>query len=49
MTVSLSVTSDGVREDNGTILVQVVLSGELEVDITVSVDTRTGTGVLINN
>lgn len=43
--MSLSVISYRVSEDNGAILVRVVLSGELEVDVTVSVDTRAGTGM----
>lgn len=45
--MSLYVMSDSVAEDNGAILVHVVLSGELEVDITVSLNTRSGTGMYI--
>ena len=45
--MSLSVMSYSVSEDNGAVLVRVVLSGELQVDVTVSVDTRAGTGILI--
>ena len=43
--MSLSKTSDSILEDIGAILVLVDLDGELEVDITVTVVTRAGTGM----
>jgi len=43
--VSLRKISDSVLEDRGAILVWVDLDGELEVDITVTVVTRAGTGM----
>ena len=44
VTVSLSVLSDSVPESNGAMLVLVDLDGEVAVDITVTVQTRMGTG-----
>ena len=42
--MSLSVLSDSVPESNGAMLVLVDLDGEVAVDITVTVETRMGTG-----
>ena len=43
--MSLWTMSDSILEDRGAILVWVDLDGELEVDITVTVVTRAGTGM----
>ena len=42
--MSLSVLRDSVPESNGAMLILVDLDGEVAVDITVTVQTRTGTG-----
>ena len=44
MTVSLSVLRDSVPESNAAMLILVDLDGEVAVDITVTVQTRMGTG-----
>jgi len=44
VTVSLSVLSDSVPESNAAMLILVYLDGEVAVDITVTVETRMGTG-----
>ena len=44
VTVSLEVMRDSVPESNGAMLILVDLDGEVAVDITVTVQTRMGTG-----